>query len=198
MRVSVIDIGCANLASVIFALERLGAGADIAREPADIARAERLIFPGVGSAAYAAEQLSKRGLAEPLRGSRAPLLGLCLGMQLLFEASEEGDATGLGLLPGRVARLDAGENAPWPHMGWSRVRKTRAGSRLLEGVEDGAFFYFVHGYAAPPGAATIGVAEYGEAFSAAVEDGRRFGCQFHPERSGAAGARVLSNFLNAS
>jgi glutamine amidotransferase len=119
-------------------------------------------------------------------------------MQLLFETSEEGDARCLGLIKDRVAKLPVPKDEPWPHMGWSRLSIRQPESRLLSGVEDGAYAYFVHGFAAPIGGATAATARYGEDFAAVVDDGRRlYGCQFHPERSSDAGARILKNFLEA-
>lgn len=197
MRVGVVDLGCANLASVRFALERLGAACDILRSPDEVEAAERLILPGVGAASYAAARLDALNLREALVGFARPLMGICLGMQLLFDRSEEGDARGLGLLPGVVRKRKPAPGEAWPHMGWSRVRKSRTDGRLFDGVADGSYFYFVHGYGAGLDATTAGEAEFGGPFAAAVERGRLYGCQFHPERSGEAGARVLDNFLSA-
>jgi glutamine amidotransferase len=195
MSIAVVDLGCANLASVGFALDRLGASYTMSRDPSAIADAERVILPGVGAAGFAAAQIDRLGLRDTLKGLTQPLLGICLGMQLLYEGSDEGDAVGLGLLPGRVAKLPAPRNEPWPHMGWSRLQKTRADSRLFDEIEDGAYAYFVHGYACPTTEATAASTRYGVDFAAAVEGARVFGCQFHPERSGAVGARILQNFL---
>lgn len=197
MRVGVVDLGCANLASVSFALERLGAQSDIVRTPSEIEEAERLILPGVGAASYAAARLDTLDLRDALGRFVRPLMGICLGMQLLFERSEEGDARGLGLLNGVVSKRTPEPGETWPHMGWSRVRKTRSQTCLFDGVADGSYFYFVHGYGASIDDATAGEAEYGGPFAAAIEQGNLFGCQFHPERSGEAGARVLANFLSA-
>lgn len=197
MSVAVVDLGCANLSSVAFALERLEASFTFSDDARVIASAERVILPGVGAAGFAAEQIDKLGLRETLAGLTQPLMGICLGMQLLYESSEEGDARGLGRLAGRVRRLDAPEREPWPHMGWSRLGVRRPDSRLLQGVEDGAYAYFVHGYACPLDDATVASASYGEDFAAVVERGDVYGCQFHPERSGAVGARMLANFLSA-
>lgn len=196
MSLAVVDLGCANLASVGFALDRLGARYRVTSDKAAIEDAERVILPGVGSASYAAGRLDALGLRETLQGFTRPLFGVCLGMQLLFEASEEGDAQCLALLPGRVRRLAPPAGEPWPHMGWSRLSITVKDSRLFAGVEDGAYAYFVHGFAAPISEATAATAIYDAPFTAAVEEGNLFGCQFHPERSGEAGARILKNFLD--
>jgi glutamine amidotransferase len=195
MSVAVVRLGVGNTASVMFALERLGADAVLTDDPARIVEAERLILPGVGAAAHAMRLIDERGLREPLMAFRRPMLGVCLGQQLLFDESEEGEARGLSLLPGRVTRLPASRAAPAPHMGWSKLDIVHE-HPLLEGVEDGAYMYFVHSYVCPLGSPTLARATYGEAFAAVVGQGNVFGCQFHPERSGAAGARVLANFLS--
>jgi glutamine amidotransferase len=195
MTLAVVDLGCANLASVGFALDRLGARFTVTRDAAAIASADRVILPGVGAAGFAASRIDALGLRETLEGLTQPLFGICLGMQLLYETSEEGDARGLGILKGRVGKLPVPKREPWPHMGWSRLARRRWDSRLMHGVEDGAYAYFVHGYACPIDAQTAATARYGVDFAAVVEGTRVFGCQFHPERSSAAGARILANFL---
>jgi len=193
MSVAVIKLGVGNTASVMFALERLGAKAVLTDDPAQIAEAERAILPGVGAAA-AAMRLLDRGLREILRDFTRPLLGICLGQQLLYDFSHEGGVAGLGILPGEVTALEPTAELPTPHMGWSALRIERDNA-LLDGVSSGAYAYFVHSFACPVDDATIATADYGRAFSAAVARGNSFGCQFHPERSGAVGARVLRNFL---
>ncbi len=188
--------GAGNLASVRFALERLGARVRLISDPVQIAEAERLILPGVGAAAYAMSRLRELGLIDAIRDFPRPLLGVCLGQQLLFEASDEGDAgTLLGLLPGRVVRLAPGPGLTVPHMGWSRLSIDRT-DPLLEGVTSGAYAYFVHGYACPDGPATLAHAVYGGRVPAVVRVGQRWGCQFHPERSAEVGATLLRNFLS--
>ncbi len=186
--------GAGNVASVQFALERLGARVRLSGDAVEIAGAERVILPGVGQAGYAMDRLETLGLVEPLRAFARPLLGVCLGQQLLFEASDEGDSPLLGLIPGRVCRLEPGPELPVPHMGWSRLTKDRD-DPLLDGVRDGDWAYFVHGYVCPDGPATLARAEYGGPVPAVVRGGNRWGCQFHPERSAEAGARILRNFL---
>lgn len=195
MSLVVLDIGVGNTASMVWALERLGARPRLSADPRRVAEAERLVFPGVGAAGFAAERLASLGLDRALRAFDRPLLGVCLGMQLLFETSDEGGARGLGRLPGRVTRLRPAPNLPVPHMGWNRLAPERADDPLLAGVPDGAHAYFIHGFAAPVGRSTVATADYGGRFSAAVRDGNLCGCQFHPERSGAVGARILRNFL---
>lgn len=186
--------GAGNVASVQFALERLGATVRLTSNPSQIDAAERLIVPGVGQAGYAMARLTELGLVEPLRRFDRPLLGVCLGQQLLFETSEEGDAGLLGFIPGRVRRLDPDPALPVPHMGWSRL-EIEGDDPLLDGVEDGGWAYFVHGYVCPDGPATLARATYGGAVPAVVRSNNRWGCQFHPERSANLGARILRNFL---
>ena len=195
MTIAVVKIGVGNTASVLFALERLGARAVLTDDPATIAEADRVIFPGVGAAAHAMAQLERRGLHDTLRAFKRPLLGICLGQQLLFDHSEEGDACGLGLIPGAVTRLPASPQAISPHMGWSQLAPARA-HPLLEGVQDGDYAYFVHSYVCPITADTLASASYGAPFAAMVARGNVMGCQFHPERSAGIGARILSNFVS--
>jgi glutamine amidotransferase len=192
--VAIVKVGVGNTASVAFALERLGAKATITDDPAVIAEAQRVVLPGVGAAAHAMRRIDELGLRATLRAFPRPLIGVCLGLQLLYERSEEGDAEGLGLLPGAVTMLPASTQAPSPHMGWSKLARVREHA-LLDGVEDGAYAYFVHSYVCPLGEATIAAARYGGSFTAMAQQGNVYGCQFHPERSGAVGARVLANFL---
>lgn len=192
--VALLAYGAGNLASVRFALERLGARVRPVSTAAGIAEAERLILPGVGQAGYAMGRLNALGLVEPIRAFERPLLGICLGQQLLFEASEEGQTPLLGLIPGRVGRLEPGECRTVPHMGWSRLA-IRQPDPLLDGVTDGEWAYFVHGYVCPDGPATLASADYGGPVPAVVRSNNRWGCQFHPERSASAGARILKNFM---
>lgn len=193
--VTVVSYGAGNVASVRFALERLGATVRLTANPGEIAAADRLILPGVGAAGYAMARLSELGLVEPIRAFARPLLGVCLGQQLLFETSEEGGIPLLGLIPGTVRRMDPAPDRPVPHMGWSKLAITRP-DPLLAGLDDGAWAYFVHSYVCPDGPATLARADYGVSVPAVVRSANRWGCQFHPERSAAAGARILSNFLD--
>lgn len=193
--IAVIAAGSGNTASVLFALERLGARARITADPAEVEGAERVILPGVGAAAYAMERLESLGLAPVVRAFTRPLLGVCLGQQLLFETSEEGaGAALLGFIPGAVTRLSPGPGLPVPHMGWSALSVDRD-DPLLEGIRDGDHAYFVHGFVCPDGPATLARAEYGGPVPAVVRSDNRWGCQFHPERSAGPGARILRNFL---
>ncbi|MEO1038198.1 MAG: imidazole glycerol phosphate synthase subunit HisH [Pseudomonadota bacterium] len=196
-RTALIDTSTANIASVRFALERLDARYDLVRDPDEARDSDRLILPGVGAAGPAMTALRSRGWDELLARRERPLLGVCLGMQLLFEHSAEGDVALLGLLPGRVERLDPGPDRPWPHMGWNTLQP-RADEPLMDGVEAGAHVYFVHGYYAPVADSTSVETRYGPAITAIARDGEIAGCQFHPERSGAVGARILANFVKVS
>jgi glutamine amidotransferase len=195
--VAIVDSGGANLASLQFALERLGARGTITASPAVIRSAGRVILPGVGAAGDAMQRLRSAGLDTVLPGLQQPVLGICLGMQLLYERTEEGDTQCLGIVPATVRRLLPSPGLPAPHMGWNRVRARRAGG-LLDGLADGEHFYFVHGYAAPTTPDTIAVTDYGTDITAIVQRRNFLGTQFHPERSGPAGARVLQNFLRGA
>ena len=195
-RVVLVDSGGANIGSVRYALQRLGVEARLSGDADEIRRAERVILPGVGAAAPAMARLRELGLVETLRALRQPLLGICLGMQLLFESSEEGDVECLGLLPGRVRRLTPAPGVRVPHMGWNRLRPRRD-SRLLQGVAASTQAYFVHSYAAPVTDDCVATTHHGAPFAAVVARGNVSGAQFHPERSGAVGARLLQNFLRA-
>ncbi|MCL1633897.1 imidazole glycerol phosphate synthase subunit HisH [Luteimonas sp. SX5] len=194
MRVALVDAGGANLGSVRYALERLGIAPEIVRDPEALARADRIILPGVGAAAPAMAALRAQGLDRALHAATAPVLGICLGMQLLYEGSDESDTACLGLLPGRVRRLPATPGLRIPHMGWNALADV-ADTPLLRGIANGDCVYFVHGYAAPVGDDTVASARHGDAFSAVVSRGLYCGAQFHPERSANAGARLLENFI---
>ena len=192
--VALVDSGGSNLGSLQCSLNRLGARVQWARDGDGLRGASHAILPGVGTAAVGMARLRERGLDVALRASGIPLLGICLGMQLLFESSDEGDVACLGLLPGRVRRLQGTPHARVPHMGWNTLQPLST-SRLLAGVEQDTQFYFVHSYAAPLNADCVAASRHGEQFAAVVERGRIAGAQFHPERSAARGARVLGNFL---
>ena len=194
MNLVLVDSGGANLGSVRYALQRLGVESRLSADAADIRAADRVILPGVGAAGPGMARLRELGLVDTLRGLRQPLLGICLGMQLLYDSCEEGEVETLGLLPGRVGKLCGAPGVRVPHMGWNRLKPAR-GSTLLDGIDDGAQAYFVHSYAAPVTADCLATTEHGSAFAAVVERGNVAGAQFHPERSGAVGACLLRNFL---
>jgi len=192
--VVLVDGGGTNIGSVRYALQRLGVDAELSADAARIRKATHVILPGVGAAGPGMARLRDAGLVEPLRALRQPLLGVCLGMQLLFERSEEADTECLGLIPGTVRRFAQGGALRVPHMGWNELRVERDDG-LVDGIGTEPYTYFVHSYAAPCGAATIASSDYGGAFSAIVRRGNVCGMQFHPERSAAVGARLLQNFL---
>ncbi|WP_372390488.1 imidazole glycerol phosphate synthase subunit HisH [Xanthomonas sp. NCPPB 3582] len=195
--VALIDAGGANLGSVRYALERLGVEARLVRDAAGLQGAQRVILPGVGAAPEAMSRLHAQGLVEPLQQLQVPLIGICLGMQLLFEHSEEGDVDCLGLLPGIVRHMTPALGIRVPHMGWNQLLPLRE-SALLAGLPERASAYFVHGYAAPVTADTVAACDHGGLFTAVVQQGLRCGAQFHPERSADTGARILRNFLEMS
>jgi len=195
MRVVLVDAGGANIGSVRYALRRLGVEPELSADAEAIRTADRVILPGVSTAATVMGRLRELDLVDTLRSLRQPLLGVCVGVQLLFEHSEEDDTPCLGLLPGRVRRLVAGEGIRVPHMGWNRLH-LRGADALLEGFAEGEHAYFVHGYAAPVTADCVASTTHGDAFAAVVRRGNVMGAQFHPERSAAAGARLLRNFLS--
>ncbi len=196
--VAIIDNGGANIASLRYALERLGASSHLTADRGELSRARRVILPGVGAAGDAMSRLRALGLVDLLPRLTQPVLGICLGMQLLFASSEEGDDgedTGcLGLIAERVARFPERPGHPVPHMGWNQLRLVTP-SPLFDGIADGDYVYFVHSYAAPIGPWTLAASDYGAEFSCAVRRGNFHGVQFHPERSATTGSRVLANFL---
>ena len=198
--IAVVDYGAGNLVSIDQALITVGAEVRIVRDAEALVGVDALVVPGVGAAAPAMERLDRRGLTGPIRAwldAGRPFLGICLGLQLLFEASDEDGATTLGILPGRTRRL---ADAPTlPHIGWNQVERTRE-HPLFDGIDDGADFYFVHSYAGTlEGAAgeSVELAEttHGRPFTSAVDRGALLGVQFHPERSGPDGLRLLRNFV---
>jgi glutamine amidotransferase len=192
--VVIIESGGANTASLQFALQRLGASSAVSADAQQIKAAGRLILPGVGAAADAMARLRQSGLDVLIPSLQQPLLGICLGMQLLFDASDEGQSTCLGIVPGHAARFAPAADRPVPHMGWNTLNIERT-HPLLEGLSPGDYAYFVHSYALAPSSATLATCRYGEAFSACVQWRNFYGTQFHPERSGSVGARLLQNFL---
>lgn len=191
---AIVDSGGANIASVRFALERLSVQSELTADPAVIRSAERVILPGVGSAQEGMRKLRERGLVDCIRGLTQPVLGVCLGMQLLFESSAEGSTETLGLIPGRVELLPDSPGIQVPHMGWNTLLCGR-NPGLLDGIDADARFYFVHSYGGPVNAFTVASCDHGTPFAAIVQRNNFSGVQFHPERSGIAGARLLKNFV---
>ena len=197
MNIALVEYGAGNLPSVERALTRLGVATRRVSTPEDLASCDALILPGVGHFGALMRSLTERSLVKPLRdaiASRVPLLGICLGLQAMFAASDEaiGDA-GLGLFPQSVSALPPTDRLP--HMGWNQLRRVRR-SALLEGVPQDAYFYFAHSYAAlDAGEAGVALCDHSASFVAVLEQGNVFATQFHPEKSGPAGAQVLSNFV---
>ncbi|WP_042859677.1 imidazole glycerol phosphate synthase subunit HisH [Dickeya sp. NCPPB 3274] len=194
MNVVILDTGCANLSSVMYAVKRLGYDPQVSREPEVVLRADKLFLPGVGTAQAAMDQLAERQLIDLVKACTQPVLGICLGMQLLGRRSDENNGVDtLGIIDTPVVPM-VDRGLPLPHMGWNQVTP-QAGHRLFRDIPDGSYFYFVHSYAMPVCASTIAQSHYGDAFTAAVQKDNFYGVQFHPERSGAAGAQLLKNFL---
>ncbi len=192
--VVIVDSGGANIASLLYAFERLGADAVLTADAETIRTADRVLLPGVGAAGDSMQRLEDLGLVEVVRELEQPVLGICLGMQLLAEASEEEDVACLGVIPGTVKRLEGSSQMPVPNMGWCPLHASREHA-ILDGIEDGEYFYFLHSYALPVAAVTVATAEHSAPFSAIVSHENFVAAQFHPERSSKAGARLLENFL---
>jgi glutamine amidotransferase len=190
----IVASGGANIASLQFALERLDVASRVSGDAEQIRAASHVILPGVGAAANAMSRLRQQGLDTVIPSLQQPVLGICLGMQLLFEASQEGDARCLNVIPGRATRFAEAPGRPVPHMGWNTLEVARP-CALLDGIADGDYAYFVHSYALSLSDATVASTGYGEPFSACVQWRNFYGAQFHPERSAAVGARLLANFL---
>jgi glutamine amidotransferase len=195
--IAIIDSGGANIASVRFALERCGAEAELTKNRKKIEAASKVILPGVGAAAMAMQTLQTHGLVDCIRQLKQPVLGLCLGMQLLFERSDEGNVEMLGILTGSCGKFQADEGRSVPHMGWNQIHAVDSGTRhsLLTNVPDGAHVYFVHSYYAGLSGETIASCNYGPTFTAIAGHENFMGCQFHPEKSGAVGEQIIRNFL---
>jgi imidazole glycerol-phosphate synthase subunit HisH len=183
-----------NFASVEFAIERLGKKTQISHDPAVIQAASHVILPGVGTAKQAMQQLQDFNLIEVIRNLKQPVLGICLGMQILYQSSAEGEVDCLKILSGEVNALPERENLSLPHMGWNQINFLQP-SRLLKDVKDDSYLYYVHSFAAPVNEHSVAVTEYTIKFSAVVEKNNFYGMQFHPERSGNIGSVMLKNFL---
>jgi imidazole glycerol-phosphate synthase subunit HisH len=193
MNLVIVDVGCGNIGSVGIAFKRFGLTPSITADAEAIAAADKVILPGVGAAGYAMEQINARGLAPVLKALTQPVLGICLGMQLLFERSEEEDTACLGLIPASVRRLTPAPAMPVPHMGWSRLD---VADEAL-GLVSGDYVYFAHSFACDEGPWVLASADYGRPIPAVVRTANFTGAQFHPERSGEAGARFLQRFLES-
>ena len=198
-KIVIVNTGCANISSVRFALERLGVEVDVSDDVKVIKSADKVFLPGVGTAAAAMASIKQKALADTLQTLTQPVLGVCLGMQLMVETSAEGGFQGAGnidclnLMPGHVARMES-KGVRLPHMGWNTVAHKE--ESLLKGIPQDTYFYFVHSFAVPEYEHTLASCTYGKTFSAAINKNNFYGVQFHPERSGEAGAQLLTNFVN--
>jgi len=198
----IIDTGCANVSSVKFAIERLGFPVTVSCDLEAIKQADKLILPGVGTAAEAMRNLKERNLVDAVINAQQPILGICLGMQLLATASQEGNKTDdtsndiatLDIVGGHIQKMPVTDKLRMPHMGWDQITP-QDGHPLFKGIPAGTYFYFVHSFALPVGEHTIASCDYGQPFTAAVGKDNFYGVQFHPERSGKAGAQLIKNFL---
>ena len=201
MSVSLVSYGLGNLGSVANMFKRAGAQTRLVSTPEEVLASDRLLLPGIGAFDEGMGRLRDRGLVEPLRefaASGKPLLGICLGMQLLLDSSEEGESAGLGLIPGRNTRFRESDGVRVPHMGWNLVTLTRA-DPLVDDLPEGSRFYFVHSYHARPERAqdALAMTDYGGEFVSMVKSGSVAGAQFHPEKSHAFGLAILKNFAAA-
>jgi len=198
-KIVIVNTGCANISSVRFALERLGVEVDVSDDVNVIKSADKVFLPGVGTAAAAMASIKQKALVETLQSLTQPVLGVCLGMQLMVETSAEGGFQGTGnidclnLMPGHVARMES-KGVRLPHMGWNTVSHKE--ESLFKGIPQDTYFYFVHSFAVPEYEHTLASCTYGKTFSAAINKNNFYGVQFHPERSGEAGAQLLTNFVN--
>ncbi|MEO0576449.1 MAG: imidazole glycerol phosphate synthase subunit HisH [Pseudomonadota bacterium] len=194
MSVAIVDSGGANIASLTYALRRQHADFVLSTDPDVLKSASHVILPGVGAADDAMRRLEAQNLTQTLRQLTQPVLGICLGMQLLAAGSAEDKATCLGITDDNAERFTATPRMPVPHMGWNQIQITRP-TPLLTGIASGSYFYFVHSYALAPGSSAVATCDYGLEFAAVIQQDNFFGTQFHPERSAAAGAKILENFL---
>lgn len=192
--VAIINSGGANIASLRFALQRLNVGSTLTADPAIIRNASHVILPGVGAAADAMQRLREQGLDGLLRELAQPVLGICLGMQLLAERSDEQATDCLGIIPGRAEKLRGNTQQPVPNMGWCQIEATHD-HPLLHNIDSGSYFYFLHSYALPVHNYTLATAVHAERFTAILARRNFVATQFHPERSASAGAQLLRNFL---
>ena len=192
MRLAIVDLAYGNIGSVRLAFERFGLEPVVTAEPDVITAADRVVLPGVGAAGHAMRRIEELGLRGPLISLKQPALGICLGMHLLFESCDEEDTQCLGMIPGRVRAIEPAPSRPVPHMGWGKLAVSRDSG---VGLQSGDYVYFAHGYACDGGKVTVASAEYGREIPAVVRHKNWLGAQFHPERSGEAGARFLQAFL---
>ena len=197
MSIAILDLGYGNVESIRLGFARLGADVELVKTAEDVLAAKRLVLPGVGAAGYAMERLWSLGLIEALQARTRPLLGICLGMQLMFESSDEADTPCLALVPGRVREMIAAPGRPVPHMGWTAIEDAAPESDSGIGLVNGDHVYFAHSFVCADGPATAARVTYGAPLPAALRHGHLWGAQFHPERSAEPGARFLKAFLSA-
>jgi glutamine amidotransferase len=193
-QVAIINSGGANIASLVYAFKRLGVSATLTIDAALIKAASRVVLPGVGAAGDAMTRLRENGLVDVIRQLTQPVLGICLGMQLLAEASEEENVECLSIIPGTALRLSADTTCPVPNMGWCDIARS-SNHDILQDVSDGSYFSFLHSYALPVSKFTVATARHREPFSAIVSHKNFVAAQFHPERSSTVGSRLLQNFV---
>lgn len=195
--VAIVDSGGANIASLLFAFERLGVEATLTTDADQIQQAARVVLPGVGAAGDAMQRLREARLVDVIRKLEQPVLGICLGMQLLCDASEEEDVECLGIIPGVARKLEVGEDCAVPNMGWCSTSLIKS-HEVLDGIDDGSWFYYLHSYALPVTPATVATTHHSVEFSAMVCKDNFVAAQFHPERSSRAGEQLLRNFAEWS
>lgn len=195
MNLAIIKYNAGNIQSVLNALERLGVAGEVTADPEKIASADKVIFPGVGEASSAMNSLKQNGLDQVIRDLRQPVLGICVGMQLLCEHSEESDTDCLGIVPVRVRKFDAGLALKIPQVGWNTIYGLQ--SPIFASIPEDSFIYNVHSYYAEKDAHTIATCQYGIEYAAAIRKDNFYGVQFHTEKSAATGDRIIQNFLNS-
>lgn len=191
MKIAIIDYGAGNIMSIKFAIQRLGNEAVLTKNEEEIRNADKVIFPGVGEASSAMKMLKSTGLDKVIPTLKQPVLGICLGMQLMCISSEEGNTPGLGIFDAKVIRFSGGLKVP--QIGWNSIYNLE--TSLFEGVKEQDYVYLVHSYFVPECPGTIATTEYGVEYSTAVQKGNFYGVQFHPEKSSTAGEKILANFL---
>ncbi|RUT80105.1 imidazole glycerol phosphate synthase subunit HisH [Ancylomarina longa] len=191
-KIVIIDYDAGNIQSVKYAFERLGVFPIVSNQEEEIRTADKVIFPGVGEASWAMNSLRKNGLHMVIPSLKQPVLGICLGMQLMCESSEEGDSSAMGIFPAHVRRFSKDRKVP--HMGWNQLTNLKGG--LFKGISEKAFAYFVHSYYVPMTGESVANCDYIQTFSAALQKDNFYACQFHPEKSGEVGNQILKNFLN--
>lgn len=194
MSIVIIDTACANLSSLKFAIERLGYDVLVTADAAKIKAAKKVFLPGVGAAGAAMQIIKERNIPDIVKELKQPVMGICLGMQLMTEHSAEGDVDCLSLIPGEINPIDAPAELRIPHMGWNTLSSI-SDHPIFAGITANDYFYFVHSLCAAPSEYTLATCDYGQSFAASIGKDNFVGVQFHPERSGKAGAKVIKNFL---